>query len=56
MNRIIAFLLVVLAWLALPIIVVVLSIGLAFGIFWAGSQVLYQYILNELNQRKNNDY
>jgi flagellar biosynthesis protein FliQ len=56
MNRIIAFSLVVLAWLIMPIVIVGLTVGLLLGIFLAGSQVLYAYILSELNQRKNNDY
>ena len=52
MNKILAFLLVVLVWLLLPLIIVVLSIGVAFSIFMAGSQVLYEYFVNELNERK----
>lgn len=56
MNKLIAFLVVVLAWLVMPIVIVGLTVGLLLGIFWAGSQVLYAYILSELNQRKNNDY
>ena len=52
MNKILAFLLVVLVWLFLPLINVVLSIGVAFSIFMAGSQVLYEYFVNELNERK----
>jgi hypothetical protein len=56
MNKLIAFLLVVLIWIAMPIIVIALTFGLALSIFLAGSHVLYAYILSELNQRKNNDY
>ena len=52
MNKLIAFLVVVLAWLVMPIVIVGLTVGLLLGIFWAGSQVLYAYILSELNQRK----
>jgi hypothetical protein len=52
MNKVIAFLAVVLAWILMPLIVAGLIIFLALGIFWAGSQVLYAYILSELNQRK----
>ena len=52
MNKVISFLLVALFWILLPLIVVVLSIGVAFSIFIAGSQVLYEYFVNELNQRK----
>ena len=52
MNKVLAFLLVVMVWLLLPLIIVVLSIGLAFSIFWAASQVLYEYFISELNQRK----
>jgi flagellar biosynthesis protein FliQ len=42
----------VLAWLVMPIVIVGLTIGLILSIFWAGSHVLYAYILSELNQRK----
>jgi hypothetical protein len=56
MNKVVAFLAVVLAWILMPFIVAGLIIFLALSIFWAGSQVLYAYILSELNQRKNNDY
>jgi hypothetical protein len=56
MNKLIAFLVVALAWILMPFIVAGLIIFLALSIFWAGSQVLYAYILSELNQRKNNDY
>jgi hypothetical protein len=45
-----------LAWILLPIIIAGLILFVSAGIFWAGSQVLYAYILSELNQRKNNDY
>jgi hypothetical protein len=56
MNKLIAFLAVVLAWILMPFIIVGLIIFLALGISCAASQVLYSYILSELNQRKNNDY
>ena len=56
MNKLIAFLAVVLSWIIMPFIIAGLMIFLSLGIFWAGSQVLYAYILSELNQRKNNDY
>jgi flagellar biosynthesis protein FliQ len=52
MNKLIAFLAVVLSWFIMPIVIVGLTVGLLLGIFWAGSQVLYAYILSELNQRK----
>jgi ABC-type proline/glycine betaine transport system permease subunit len=51
MNRFIALVSVALFWIFLPVIVVGLTIALCAAIFYAGSQVIYAYILNQLNER-----
>lgn len=53
MNKIIALLLVILMWVLAPLVIVILTIGTAVSIVWAGSQVLYSYFLSELNSRKS---
>jgi hypothetical protein len=51
MNRFIALVSVLLFWIFLPVIVVVSTIALGVVIVLAGSQVIYAYILNQLNER-----
>lgn len=53
MNRIIALLLVILMWILAPVALILIIIGTALSIVWAGSHVLYTYFLNELNSRKS---
>ena len=51
MNRLIALVSVVLFWIFLPVIMIGLTVALCAAMFYAGSQVIYAYVLNQLNER-----
>jgi ABC-type transport system involved in multi-copper enzyme maturation permease subunit len=51
MNRFIALLAVVLFWIFLPVIIIGLTVALFVAMVYAGNQVVYAYILNQLNER-----